>query len=626
MSATKRDAKQYLARFKSPIETKVQKSSKGFQEALQEREEKHRQEQWQLQRTGVNLGGLYEPTRAIADSPTFIQQVKEQQAIEQTAEVLHVALVGIRNPQDLDDEVVSGFALTLAQLVRLDMQIVIALNCGEGLTVPPEQQGASLKKLYAEQGARIVAAIEKHNNAGARYVDSALSVADSENGGAGRTIVQGGAKVEIPKLIVEPLKRGAIPVIPALAYTSTFRAVPVAAADVMLALTRTLSGIDFEAAKTLQSPIAAKDVPSHATSLDRIILLDLLGGLPTVTREDKAHVFVNLQQEYEDIQQEYQSYLSQKSDNTSASGALSQSAAEQHLRNLDLLNQCLALLPPATSALVITPEEAAGSSQTSNGTSIGISTRRQKNPLIHNLLTNKPTISSSLPVARLSSRNSSQSPASTATATGSTVIKRGMPLAIVPDPRKTPWRPPQPGQPTISLENNPDINFPRLLALIEDSFRRPLDVQHYLNRIRNRVAGVIIAGEYEGGAILTWEAPPSSLDPANPSSHDPSRLVPYLDKFAVLQRSQGSSGVADIVFQAMVRSCFPQGVCWRSRQDNPVNKWYFERARGTWKLQESMWTMFWTTDGLVRDEGRWRDYVEVCRSVKPSWKDGKRPD
>lgn len=28
-------------------------------------------------------------------------------------------------------------------------------------------------------------------------------------------------------------------------------------------------------------------------------------------------------------------------------------------------------------------------------------------------------------------------------------------------------------------------------------------------------------------------------------------------------------------------------------QDNPVNKWYFERSRGTWKLPDTNWTMFW---------------------------------
>jgi amino-acid N-acetyltransferase len=105
--------------------------------------------------------------------------------------------------------------------------------------------------------------------------------------------------------------------------------------------------------------------------------------------------------------------------------------------------------------------------------------------------------------------------------------------------------------------------------------------------------------------------------------------VPYLDKFAVLKRAQGSGGVADIVFNALVRVALPLGVVWRSRADNPVNKWYFERAKGTWKVSPH-WTMFWTGAGMDFGEGedatekvrRWRDYVGVCRSVEASWADG----
>jgi len=113
--------------------------------------------------------------------------------------------------------------------------------------------------------------------------------------------------------------------------------------------------------------------------------------------------------------------------------------------------------------------------------------------------------------------------------------------------------------------------------------------------------------------------------------------VPYLDKFAVLKRAQGSGGVADIVFNAMVRTAFPQGVVWRSRRDNPVNKWYFERSIGTWKVTDK-WTMFWTGDevdfenasaGSVGENEkalRWKDYVSVCANTEPSWADQKPPD
>ena len=180
---------------------------------------------------------------------------------------------------------------------------------------------------------------------------------------------------------------------------------------------------------------------------------------------------------------------------------------------------------------------------------------------------------------------------------------------------------------TLDLETDPRVDLPRLVHLIENSFRRKLNVRHYLDRIRGRTAGLIIAGEYEGGAILTWERPAGMKS----SSDEPPRLVPYLDKFAVLSSSQGSSGVADIVFQSMVRTCFPQGVCWRSRSDNPVNKWYFERSAGTWKIptkegKAGDWTMFWTGEGVVEDEETWKSYVGVCEGVVPSWDGGGKAD
>jgi len=192
--------------------------------------------------------------------------------------------------------------------------------------------------------------------------------------------------------------------------------------------------------------------------------------------------------------------------------------------------------------------------------------------------------------------------------------------------------PPGPDGTTLRLESDPRIDFPRLLHLIEDSFGRKLDVHHYLKRIENRIAGIIIAGEYEGGAIFTWENPaPLEFESS------PRPPVPYLDKFAVLRQSQGSGGVADIVFNAMVRSSFPEGVIWRSRVDNPVNKWYFERAVGTWKLpQGSQWCMFWTGEEMSDFEGetvekkkerqrRWNDYVAVCSGIMASWADMTKP-
>lgn len=609
VSATRRDAKQYLARFKSPAE---QKSPKSASDEQDRRVAAPRRLEQRLARTGVNLGEFYAPTKAIAQSPKFTQQKDVQdKLLPKDDELIHVALLSIRAPQLIDQKSLDGIALTLAQLVRLDMQIVLTFDCSDLFSegrVPklPHQQ------VYQKQADRIVRALEKYNNGGARYVDSALAFTSGQ-ATADTARLQSAVELSIPKLVIEPLKRTTIPVIPALAYTESFQNVPVPMVDVMLGLTKALSGIQPVTALGETVEEARDHTPSVATTLDRLILVDPLGGVPSLTRGDGSHVFVNLQQEYKDIASELR-----------ASDVFSMQTINQHVQNLDTLRHCLALLPPSTSALVISPEEAASSSQPSapDSESVGISTRRTKNPLIHNLLTNKPVISSSLPVARLSSPNNGHTPLSSAPSR-STLVKKGMPLTMIPDPRVQPWLPPANGETTISLENHPDISFPRLVSLIEDSFRRPLDVPAYLRRIQNRIAGIIIAGEYEGGAIFTWEMPPLST---SEGSEDVARLVPYLDKFAVLQRSQGSSGVADMLFQAMVRSCFPDGVCWRSRQENPVNKWYFERSRGTWKLNDSQWTMFWTTKGLENDATRFEEYVSVCRAITPTWKDNKKPD
>jgi len=72
-----------------------------------------------------------------------------------------------------------------------------------------------------------------------------------------------------------------------------------------------------------------------------------------------------------------------------------------------------------------------------------------------------------------------------------------------------------------------------------------------------------VAGDYEGAAIVTAELP------FKDSSHSP---IPYLDKFAVSSRSQGSGSVADIVFNVLT-TMFPDDLIWRSRKTNPVNKW-----------------------------------------------------
>lgn len=644
-TATKRDARSYLARYQPQTRKKraqgIAKRYEQVERASGPAVEEHNG--WLLKRTGVNLGTLYTPSKAMLESPVFKHQELPEETIpeEEIIHPLHVALVKIRAVELWDADTLYGVSLTLGQLVRLGLSIAVVVDCDEESTPDaPGQLTSEWRDKANSQADRIVESLRRTTPQGAVRINDALTISDIKQEVPSKASVQGGVEVEYPELLLPLLQGGKIPVIPPLAFTKgEFKATRIQPDDVMLALTREFSGIR-KVASEKDNAISR----SENTTLERIIVLDPLGGIPFPNRDDRAHVFINLEQEYEGIKKDLrdaQVAVSQSQDKKSK-GWFSKSFAKftkrelaalppvnprvlgspdkpgRHLKNLCLVQQALTLLPPASSALILTPAEAAISATSSDPSTPGVSTRRQKNPLIHNLLTDKPMVSSSHPDSPLAQIPSIM-PA--------TFVKRGMPVTMIPNPNLEPWRPPQPGQPTFDLFTDPRIDFPRLLNLIEDSFGRKLDVEHYLDRIKNKLAGVIIAGEYEGGAILTWEYPPETRGPDGERVARPP--VPYLDKFAVLKRAQGSGGVADVVFKAMVRTCFPDGVVWRSRRDNPVNKWYFERSTGTLKLDAwdgTCWTMFWTTEDVEEDKELWRDYQEVCRGIVASWVDKKAPD
>ena len=577
---------------------------------------------------GVNLGNLYLPIRAVEEKPVFSHTPAQPRFMDDAAEPLHVALIKIRAPQAVHDRILQGVGHTLSQLARLGLSCVVVVD-------PDNEQGRSNEsKVGVVQADRIVDTINSYYGPGARRVDSAIEVSSISDRVSRSLKLLDGIRIMHRDQLLAPLRRGMIPVIVPVGFNMDVqKIVPVVADDVVLALTREFAGLQSDALAKGDSQEMAESIISlqQQVSIDRIIILDPLGGIPATDRMQGAHVFINLEQEFEFIKRDLEATPMQaiKAQESSAieierqdgqnaeSPDPRQSRTNFHVKNLELLRDTLALLPPSSSAFLTTPEAVANSQSRPPLASEGprVQTRRQRNPLIHNLLTDKPVFSSSLPfhrspnpVAATSFPAVSSSPA--------TFFKRGMPVSIVPDPLEQAWSPPSLSHPSINL-SDPRIDLPRLIYLIEDSFNRKLDVAHYLSRIKDRIAGVIVAGEYEGGALLTWETPPGLL------TDDPNHMVPYLDKFAVLKRSQGAGGVADILFKAMVRDCFPNGVCWRSRMDNPVNKWYFERARGTWKMPGTNWTMFWTTDGVERGDGAFLDYEAICKSVVPSWADNK---
>ncbi|KAJ5273258.1 hypothetical protein N7478_008383 [Penicillium angulare] len=634
-ASTKREAKQYLSRFKASPPKSTPNSG----------EEPKDPESASLP-SGVNLGEFYGASRAVYDSPVFRQNTTPAPQVKELPERLHLALIKITTPQSLDDSVVNGVARTLSQLVRLGMACCVVVD-------PGHLDGATSRQTAIAQADRISDAVDAQPDSSSFRLDSALSISEK---------MSGQPTVASRKRLLTPLRDGHVVIVTPVAYVEENpKAVSVSADDAVIALTKEFAGLSTFPDPDEDPAVTAERIGSlqKEVSLDRVILLHPLGGIPAFRGPQASHVFINMEQEFGDIEEEILqtrnalcgdvtdtkasndldaanafwnsnpfsqfaakeviSPLPEKSDKLPGSTTM-QPILDGHLENLRLSRQTLALLPIGASGIITSPYEVANSSRSTGSTTPNLSavgTRRQRNPLIHNLLTDKPLLSSSLPPGRRGPANGRASVISPLTS-HSTFVKRGMPLTLLPNPHVQVWTAQH--QPRLQL-NDPSIDLSRLVFLIEDSFDRKLDLQNYLERVNDRIAGLIIAGEYEGGAILTWETPPGVVDDG--SEESVARMVPYLDKFAVLKRSQGAGGVADVVFNAMVRTCFPNGVCWRSRKDNPVNKWYFERSSGTWKLSESNWTMFWTTPGLPEDSQRFQDYEAVCRAIQPSWADNK---
>ncbi|KAI1804202.1 N-acetylglutamate synthase [Daldinia bambusicola] len=587
-SVTKRDAKAYMNRFVPLLE---KKGATGFRQRAA------------LNRPADNPDAINNAPNieTIVAQTNFIHGPKPEPDLAIQVP-LYVALVKFRAPQEVSDATLNGVGKTLSQLRKLGLISIVVVETG----IVGEDE-ARRRQTATVQANRIATAIDNYDAPGARVIDSPLTIEalpeDESSPFTSRGLFVGNAHD-----LMAALQEEVIPIISSFGYTADDCAVkPVSANDAILALTRQLSGLQF-LGQPAEDPKASQK--SRSAEVYRLIVLDPLGGIPAKNRATGRYLFLNLEHEFQEVRNDLTSSASPNSD-------ISSSINAQHLENAELAKNVLSLLPPTSSTVITTPQEVANerSPEDSGIDWALVGTRRGQNPLIHSLLTDKPIQSSSLPPERFTPVTSSTGTAQIGSLT--TLAKRGMPLTIFPDPRATPWKPPQPGQRQLNL-TDPCIDLPRLVNLIEDSFGRKLDVDHYLKRVHGNLAGIIIAGEYEGGALLTWEKPPGI---EGSGANDPSRLVPYLDKFAVLRKSQGAGGVSDIIFNAMVRDCFPNGVCWRSRKDNPVNKWYFERSRGSLKLSGMNWTMFWTTPGLALDEQRFKDYESVCRGIEPSWAD-----
>ena len=380
------------------------------------------------------------------------------------------------------------------------------------------------------------------------------------------------------------LSAGEIPVIAPFALDSFCRSVRVDANDVIAGLAR-----GMVEASSLNKPPNQPPQEGSFNYLDqvdltplRLMIINREGGVPSYARSGYPHLLINLTSEYNHILETFDSRWSHS--NPTA------------LSNLALARTCLAYMPSTSSAVMVS--------------------HKSPSSLIGNLITNKPAVSSSLPHALLQGNRK-------LTPHTPTLLKHGLPVQV--------------------LRSVDEIDKKKLNALLEQSFNRTLNDDSYYKRLVVSLDYIIVAGDYAGAAIVTNELSSKFSTP-----------ISYLDKFAVLPRHQGD-GTVDFLWVALHDESYGLGLSfaanpnggkggkgegrdlvWRSRSDNPVNKWYFERSTGHFRM--GSWVLFWC-DGEKRikieegrraspglsfveewEEGRLDDWAEVIPKIPSSWK------
>ncbi|KAG4093603.1 DUF619-domain-containing protein [Neocallimastix lanati (nom. inval.)] len=151
------------------------------------------------------------------------------------------------------------------------------------------------------------------------------------------------------------------------------------------------------------------------------------------------------------------------------------------------------------------------------------------------------------------------------------------------------------------------IDREKLLNLLNSSFKKPVDTEHYFKRLEEVLDSITITGDYQGASIITREGR---------HLFNGGKGVPYLDKFAVSPDSQGI-GVADILWKRMKRD-YPN-MLWRSRVENPVNNWYFERSSGSIFVptEHQDWRLFYYGESGSHFI---KNYCEIVRNIPASFK------
>jgi amino-acid N-acetyltransferase len=461
--------------------------------------------------------------------------------------------------------------------------------------------GSEARRLVLREMERTVSFLAKHR-APARPIISTVirsrRVSGENENPRTETYVEEEGLAHVRRAVEE----GEIPVLIPVALDQGCKTNLMEGNDVVRALAESMgrSGKDYAAALVAENgpaPSSASssvlnEAPIESPSSDmtplRLLIINREGGIPSYARSGMPHLSINLETEYDFIQD---TFLGQW-----------ETTHPSALANLTLARDCLAHMPSSASALIASHKSPAA--------------------LIANLITNKPAHSASLPHALLAEGEGKITPHTP------TLIRKGMPIRII--------------------RSFDDIDRPKLKTLLERSFGRTLNEEAFWSRMARSLDFAIVAGDYAAAALCTNEGP----------SGPGQTPICYLDKFAVLPSHQGD-GTVDFLWVALRDETFGLGLkdaananigslagvgsgrdlIWRSRADNPVNKWYYERSNGFVTL--GSWKMFWcdaeqrirelkSETGSKRDRGipikvvedteqgrllQWASYVEPIPSA-----------
>ncbi|KAJ1979637.1 Amino-acid acetyltransferase, mitochondrial [Dimargaris verticillata] len=344
---------------------------------------------------------------------------------------------------------------------------------------------------------------------------------------------------------------------------------------------------DVELANAHKRPLSeAATTPAEACKLIFISPEPVPSPLQS-SDQTRSSSFVNLEDEYAELRQHLTAQLLAPSSRASLQISKTKAARRRSMiATLDTIQTCLSVLPSRSSALIVSADSVADT--------------------VHNWITDKPIPlrSTTTPSPQTHPENHERpNPLATqavpprwphASSTLSSVAVQRAPTVVLRHGLK------------VAVHRSLDtVDLAKLQKLLEASFKRSLNQLAYWARLRQCLDMVIVAGDYQGAVVMTKEL-------ASIASPTP---LPYLDKFAIDPQSQGI-GIAEILWKNVARQYTTTPWTWRSRRDNGVNKWYYDKAHGHMRIPKTQWVCFWSgPEGWSQVD----QFVTICRQIPPSF-------